>query len=698
MSNTLDKISFWSLFLVIVLLPVFILPFTQIPVETSKGLLLVVGLVVSVIFWMAARLSEKKVNFPKSTLLLSGVGVVLIFLLASIFSKVPQVSFFGTMLDIGSFWFILCCFLLMFLSSVILRDSGKAKSVLFGTLLSFMVVLVFQGLRFLSPGLSLGGVLIAKTDNILGSWNTLGLFAGFASTISLFLIEFVSISKAVKWMLGVCILLSLVLVAAVNFSLIWVLVGVFALLIFIYKVSFHSGLQHNSEGAVHFPVFSLGVVIVSLLFFVSSQFLGGFLPNHLGVTNTEITPSFSATMLVTKAVLVQRPILGVGPNEFGQMWALYKPANINATQFWNVYFQSGFGLLPTLTATTGILGILAWLLFFFFLIKAGMQSIFSNSEGRMNFDLALFFVAAIYLFIASFLYSVGSVIFLLAFVFTGVFIGLSSNRDGGVRSMEFSTSPRRSFPFIFTVVLLIIISAGLGFKYIERFVSIPYFAKALSADTIPVAEASIQKAVSLNPNDLYLRTYAQIYLIKFSSMVNEGSSLSDQDKSNLQATLNEAVNAATLAASYDSGNYLNFQTLGYVYSTVGQLGVSGAYDKAIAAYTTASNLNPVNPQLKLSIAEAYLAQGNTDQAKIYANQALTLKPDYSDAYSILSQIAKSQGDNATALSDAQKALSLSPGNKDLENYINSLNTPSAPPATPPSSKNTSKKSTTSTNP
>src|SRR3990167_3939273 len=81
LSNILDRISFWSLFAVIVLLPVFFLPFTQIPIETSKGLLLVMGLVVSIIFWIAARFSDGKISVPKSWILVSGFCILLFLLL-----------------------------------------------------------------------------------------------------------------------------------------------------------------------------------------------------------------------------------------------------------------------------------------------------------------------------------------------------------------------------------------------------------------------------------------------------------------------------------------------------------------------------------------------------------------------------------------------------------------------------------------
>ena len=152
LSNILDRISFWSLFLVIVLLPIFFLPFTQIPVETSKGLLLVIGLVVSIIFWVAARFSDGKITLPRSPLLLSGFVITLIFLLSALFSSTVQVSLFGTMLDTGTFYFMFGAFLLMLFSSIIFKDVKNAKKVFLGIIISSLVLFVFQALRLFKIG------------------------------------------------------------------------------------------------------------------------------------------------------------------------------------------------------------------------------------------------------------------------------------------------------------------------------------------------------------------------------------------------------------------------------------------------------------------------------------------------------------------------------------------------------------------
>ena len=130
-TNIFDRLSFLALFLVIVLLPVFFLPFTNIPIETSKGLLLVLGLVACVVFWVIARFIDGKIIFPKSWLLVSGFGIVFVFLLSALFSQNSQVSLFGVMFDTGSFWFIFSAFILMLFSSIVFRTPKQVKIVLF---------------------------------------------------------------------------------------------------------------------------------------------------------------------------------------------------------------------------------------------------------------------------------------------------------------------------------------------------------------------------------------------------------------------------------------------------------------------------------------------------------------------------------------------------------------------------------------
>ncbi len=691
-SNIFDRVSFLSIFLVIVLLPLFFLPFTNIPVETAKGVLLVVGLSVCVISWCLARFFDGQISFPRSTTLLAGGGIVLTFLLSSIFTKSSQVSLFGTMFDVGTFWFILSAFLLMLMSSIILRDHKKAKIVLFGAILSSGLVLLFQIIHLFAPAALTLGIFdpALKTDNLLGSWNSLGIFAGFSALMSLLAVEFFQTTRIEKIILQILTVFSLILVAAVNFPFVWQLLGVFALVIFVYKISITSRpavaggemTEGSSTGEANetvgnkFPAFSFAIIMITLLFFISGDAIGGLLPSKLGIQNTEVSPSFGATLGVAKASLKDNPVFGVGPNNFGEAWAKYKPANVNQSingiDFWNVYFNSGSGLLPTLAITTGGLGIIAWLIFFILFITSGVRSIFSSIKNKSNWETMAFFVLSLYFFVSSFFYSGGSVLFLLALALAGVFIGLSAvtNPNGQV-SISYLSDHRKSFFSILFIVLIVITTAALSFKYMKSIVSVAYFGKAINASTIPLAETSIANALRLHQSDLYFRAYSQIYLVKLNSIASKENP-TDAEKAQLQSSLEQAVNGAQLATTYNPGNYLNFQALGAVYQRLNALGVKEAYEKSIEAYTKASVLNPLNPGIKLNMANLAIASDKIKEAKEYANAALTLKSDYIDALIILSQIAKSEGENALALSYAQKALSVAPTNTDLIQYVESL--------------------------
>jgi tetratricopeptide (TPR) repeat protein len=169
-------------------------------------------------------------------------------------------------------------------------------------------------------------------------------------------------------------------------------------------------------------------------------------------------------------------------------------------------------------------------------------------------------------------------------------------------------------------------------------------------------------------------------------MASSSASLSEGDKTNLQASLDQAISSAQLATTYDSQNYMNHQLLGSVYQNIGALGVKDAYNKAMLAYQTASDLNPLNPGIKLAMANTSLSLGNVKEAKEYAKSALSLKQDYVDAMIVLSQIAKKEGNNSEAVSYAKTALSLYPDNQNLKDYLNSLNSSSVPSATPATNK------------
>ncbi len=78
------------------------------------------------------------------------------------------------------------------------------------------------------------------------------------------------------------------------------------------------------------------------------------------------------------------------------------------------------------------------------------------------------------------------------------------------------------------------------------------------------------------------------------------------------------------------------------------------------------------PGIKLAMARVYFADDKLKEARNYLEEAISLKPDYVEALVAFSQIEKSAGNSSDAVSYAEKALSLSPNDKDLIDYVNSL--------------------------
>lgn len=626
-SNIFDRLSFLSLFLVIVLLPVFALPFTNIPVEISKGLLLVIGLAITVILWAIARFFDGRILLPRSKLFVSGAVVLLTLLLSSLFSQTPKISLFGTMFDVGSFWFIFAAMVLMFMTSLIFRSERQAKMLLGGIILASMLVLIFQSLHLFIPNILSLGILSGKTGNLVGAWNTLGLFTGFATLMFLLVVEFFPISKLGRLLLQFFLLLGVLLVAVINFPLVWILLGISALLIFVYKASasFH---KEGEEVRRHFPFTAFIIVLVALVFFIAgpAQFPGNYLATKLGISAAEVSPDLGGTFIVAKSVIWDDPVLGLGPNRFMEAWAKYKPQAVNSTLFWDVPFESGSGVFPTYLATVGVLGILAWISFIALFFGTGVRAVFSNFKNGVNWEIMAFFVLSLYLFISLLFYATGPTLILLFFAFTGVFVGLGAAGAGKDIEIYFLGDHRKSFFSNLALIVLVISSVVLAFKYVESFASVSYLRQAMNTTDVLQAEAAINKAINLNSNDSYHRIRAQIYVAKLNNLAQKGVALTEAEKSEFEAIFKQAVASAQFAAMYYPDNYQNHRLLGAIYETAGALGVKSAYQSAADSYRQAALLNPFNPALRVGIARAYVAQGNTAEALKAAEEALALAP------------------------------------------------------------------------
>jgi cytochrome c-type biogenesis protein CcmH/NrfG len=133
-----------------------------------------------------------------------------------------------------------------------------------------------------------------------------------------------------------------------------------------------------------------------------------------------------------------------------------------------------------------------------------------------------------------------------------------------------------------------------------------------------------------------------------------------QAQQQFQTALSQSVQSAQAATKLGPNNYENWAVLGSVYQTVVPLNIDGAYQNAKDAYTHAVTLDPTDPTLEYTLAQLEIAQKNDAAGEADLNQAISLKPDYTQAIFLLSQLEVQEGKAKDALQAAEAAQYFSP--------------------------------------
>lgn len=667
----LDKISFYSLISTFFLSIFFFVPFIPVTLDASKGFLVSVGVAVSVFFWLLARLLDGKFLIPKDRIIFAALSIPLVFLIASFFSSSPYTSLFGGGFELGTFGSMLVLFLVLFLSSIHFQSEKRIshffKALFLGTLVLsiFQIIYLFVDVSKLSPTLFSG----MSSGNLIGSWNDFVLFFGLMVILSLFTLEFLNNKLPARIVLYIIVAVGLFFLIVINTPLVWLLVGIFSLIIFVYSISTNQIHSKKEEDYAprKLPVTSLVVMIVSLLFLIGSGSLGILVSKYVNVYNPDIRPSTSATLNIGWHAIKHNPFFGTGPNTFNLDWSLWKPAAVKNTIYWNTDFTNGVGLIPTYLATAGILGVLAWLVFIIMFIVRGSQALkFVFQKSTSNYFFVTSFIFSLYGFIVMIMYTPSILLTMLTFASTGLFLAvLVTKKILPVYNFSFLNDPRSSFFSILALVVLMFSSISMIYIYVEKFTSVIYFSKGIAVkytdiNSLAQSDKLISEAILLDKNDFYYRSLSQVYIAEMAALLKDKNESKDTLKSNIQSLVNSAESAATAAVAQNPKQYLNLMNLGNVYSALVPLGVSNAYENANIAYDKTQLLTPNNPSILLAKAQLEVVNKNNSKAKEYLNQAVVMKSDYVDAYLALAQIASGEGDLNTAISQAENAATASP--------------------------------------
>lgn len=673
----LGTLGRWLLVVFIFLFPVFVLPLTPSPVEMNKGYFAAIVAFVSLIAWFGSALQEGRIQFVRSWLYLAYGAFLISWVLSAAFSRNVILSFIGTGVESTTVMSLLTGGIFLFVIPALFSDRIWLKRAFGALMSSFVLLAVFFLLQ------SIFSIRVLPYEfardrffNPLGSWNVLGAFFAFIATM---LLPLVGIEERfARRSIYILFTLAILLLAITNFTFGIIGLGLSALLFVALLLS------RRMTSSAFFGI-SLTVLMIVTLLILMRGLLQDEVAGRFG-SPSEVSPAWSTTINIVQESIGSAPVLGNGPNTFGQLWERYKDPAVNNTQFWLVRFNYGVALVPTLIAEGGILSLMTLLAFIISCLVTAFRGIggdHGEDAVRSGYIRSLVAGSLVLLFLW-WVHPLNIALVVLTFVVLGLLLAAMS--DGGllIRSeLDLFSSTERGF--VGSLVIILLLVASVAAIYLE---ATRYFAEVVYAYGLQefnggkgtnTAKSTIIRAARYDTRqDQYWRALAQLELVNMRKALNAANSIKLEDfNDRFRPAFASAIQYGRRAIEAGPHEVGNYNTLGQVYEA-GILPAPGSENFAIENYEKARDLSPQNPVILLNLAQTHLAAAQAavlrangkdlsgvvkeaqDKAVELLLRATELKNDYAEAQFLLAQIYIQEGKTGEAIARAEQTYQLAP--------------------------------------
>ena len=656
----------------IVLALVLVIPTAWFPFQLAKVAVFAVLLAVAAIMFVVGGGTREVLKAHGFYGVLLVALLPLSYLVSSLFSVDKSVAFTGFGVETDTVLFTVVAFLAFAMAFTFFRTLRSVRLLLTVVFWALVAATVFQFISIVFGSSAIPFSTFAdRSVNLIGKWNDLGLLVGLLSMLLLERIDLSSVTNAWKIVIGIVLAALAVLLGIINFSLVWGLVLAFSLVLIV--VSFLISRHHGEEGAKHWskrtPWFSsaFAVIAVLFLFFGSSLNLG--LTKLFPVSSLEVRPSYASTLGIISAARggsFERMLVGTGPNTFGQEWLMHKPAEVNQSAFWSLDFNVGFSTLITALGTVGLIGVLAWLLPALLVLAALVRVVRLGVLSREDKIVATTLgVASLFMYTAIVLYAPSQNLILLAFVLSGAAFGfLWRQGQPAVDESALAGGRMQQISKLAAVAVLLVLALWSGFATSRRLIAesyVGYGTQTLAAGNAAGALADANRANGIDKTGDALRLAVNAYSTQMQQLSQSKTTDTQVLQQQFGAVVQNAITAGQAAQTVNPQDYRPTLLLAQVYDFLSSLSVQGAASTAADTYVAASKQNPTNPAIPLAIARLAAAQNNQGITTQYLTQALTLKPNYTDAILLVVQLDVANKDIPNAIKAATAAAQTAPG-------------------------------------
>ncbi|NCN52537.1 tetratricopeptide repeat protein [Candidatus Parcubacteria bacterium] len=678
LAHVFNRISQGILAVVFGFLPILFIPLASAPLEYTKIFIVICGLALAAIFYSFSVLRSGTISWPTPYVLIVFWLLVVASAISGFLSGDIRDALIGNVMGIHTVIFM--AILAATMTAWMFFDITKETVVRLYTffMISTVILVLYHVLRIIFGVDFLSfGIFTNTVSTPIGGWNDLALFLAVTVLIALVTLEQLPLTRIGHIVLGVVVASAVLMLSIINFSFVWIVLGLVSLVMIVYTLGKDRFTQGETsplgslrvEGPKGRSLFiTLPVFAISVLFMLSGSAISGFLSTHINVSYIEVRPSTTATMDIVRSVYRDQAFFGNGANHFADAWRLHKDPSINTTLFWNTDFQAGSGYIPTFFVTTGVIGGILWIVFLALFFISSIRTLLrtENQDRLWYFVATSSFVGAAFIWGMSIFYVPGITLLIIAALCTGITLVAQRTLDTRKpRTITLAIGRRTGFILTLLVIAVIVGSVSSMYGAGRYFAALYHFTNssviAAEGGDINTVEQEAAKAYSLAKNDIFARRVAEIQIARMSNLLAvQDPSATEQQQ--FQAAMTNGVQAARLATQDDSTDPENWSVLGRVYYLLTAAGVEGAGSLAKEAFEKARALDPQNPLRVLEEAQLASTQGDTDTARSLAEKAVSLKSNYTDALFFLAQLDIAAGDATRATQIVQSIVALEPQN------------------------------------
>lgn len=414
---------------------------------------------------------------------------------------------------------------------------------------------------------------------------------------------------------------------------------------------------------------SLRTLLMSVALFLA-VIASGLQVYRLFSANSQFRPVFlsqNTSWSIALEALKVSPLIGTGPSTYLSDFTRFRPISYNISDNWAIRFSNASNYYLEILATVGILGLMAYLFIALRVSKTLSFFIKSQSDSPIHtLALGASTSAAVALISQIFLPTSFATLFLIFVLLLIVVVSLkqlgsSLVHEANIDIVAASDSGVRTpiLPWISLALAagLIIPSAWFfGRAYIAEYYFHQAIISAATNDGKATYEALIQ-AINFNPyRDVYRVAYSQTNLLLANSISSQPEP-TEETRNTVIQLIQQAIREAKNAVSLNPNKVTNVESLADTYRNL-LSSAEGADSWAIAAYRQAILLDPVNPNLRISLGGILYALKAYDDAIVVFQQAVDLKSNLPNAYYNLASAYREKGNLQNAFIAMQNVVNL----------------------------------------